>query len=79
MKKIEFIKLVESVVRKKLNEDMLTKQAFDRMDGLSTINDTNNFLKSAENIYKNLMADGFEKDEVYSYLIDLLLRYVIKK
>lgn len=50
----------------------LSKEAIERMEGLSSINSTKNFKSNALDIAADLEDEGFESDEIKAYLIHIV-------
>jgi len=46
---------------------MISQEAFERMEGLTSIKDTNTLVNVLARLSKDLFKEGFEKDEIIEY------------
>ena len=46
---------------------MVTREFFERMEGLTSIKDTNLLVNALARLSKDLFKEGFEKDEIIEY------------
>jgi len=46
---------------------MITREFFERMEGLTSIKDTNLLVNALARLSKDLFKEGFEKDEIIEY------------
>jgi hypothetical protein len=46
---------------------MITREFFERMEGLTSIKDTNTLVNVLARLSKDLFKEGFEKDEIIEY------------
>lgn len=54
-------------------KEAVSPEAFERMDGLVSQQDVMTYLKAAERIVKTLSDDGFEAEEIFDYLHQIVI------